>query len=79
MVTECMLPALWACLADRARGAGLPAAHHAHAAHARESAGPLDHLASRAHGVHPTPHAADAALHESKAAPRAPHARGEGT
>jgi chorismate--pyruvate lyase len=59
MVTECMLPALWAHLDARSRREGrahATAAHHAHASHARESAGPLDHLASRAHGAH-TPNA----------------------
>ncbi|HLX02148.1 MAG TPA: chorismate lyase [Trinickia sp.] len=55
MVTECMLPALWAHLDARARGEGgtvATAGRPAHASHARESAGPLDHLASRAHGAH---------------------------
>jgi chorismate--pyruvate lyase len=53
MVTECMLPALWAHLAARSRrerGAVAAAAEHAHVPHSRDSAGPLGHLASRAHG-----------------------------
>ncbi|TKC83136.1 chorismate lyase [Trinickia terrae] len=58
MVTECMLPALWAHLATRAQtrreeGASATSPHHAHERYARTSAGPLEHLASRAHGAHP--------------------------
>jgi chorismate lyase len=57
MVTECMLPALWAHLraqeeAARAHSAvsGTGAAHTAHG-RMREHGRPLDHTASRAHGV----------------------------
>ena len=57
MVTECMLPALWAHLhaldaAARTRS-DAPGAGAAHMAHGRmrEHGRPLDHTASRAHGV----------------------------
>jgi chorismate--pyruvate lyase len=57
MVTECMLPALWEHLraldaAARARlaASGAGAAHMAHG-RMREHGRPLDHTASRAHGV----------------------------
>ncbi|MGF6779043.1 chorismate--pyruvate lyase family protein [Paraburkholderia sp. GAS334] len=53
MVTECMLPALWAHLAERTR-----AHEHAHEtpprAHPREHGRPLDHTTSRAHPAHST-------------------------
>ncbi|MFM0505652.1 chorismate--pyruvate lyase family protein [Paraburkholderia caffeinilytica] len=53
MVTECMLPALWAHLSSSAR---TPFAHSASAhvpprTHVREHGRPLDHTASRAHGA----------------------------
>jgi chorismate--pyruvate lyase len=49
MVTECMLPALWRHLRSRRAGGAAPiAVSHGHTSHAREAAGPLDHLASRA-------------------------------
>ncbi|HZZ04151.1 chorismate--pyruvate lyase family protein [Paraburkholderia sp.] len=55
MVTECMLPALWAHLASSAR-VPLPSAHPmaAHVpqrTHMREHGRPLEHTASRAHGA----------------------------
>ena len=49
MVTECMLPALWTHLAS---SAAHPASAHApQRTHIREHGRPLEHTASRAHGV----------------------------
>jgi len=53
MVTECMLPALWAQLghlANLANAASTPSAHAPQRTHVREHGRPLDHTASRAHG-----------------------------
>jgi chorismate--pyruvate lyase len=71
MVTECMLPALWAHLA---RGAATPArsaARHPHGPQARDFSGPLGHLVSRAHGVH-------AASPDANTGSGTPHSRDEG-
>ncbi|MFM0210171.1 chorismate lyase [Paraburkholderia sediminicola] len=53
MVTECMLPALWAHLASSAHTpSSHPASAHApQRTHVREHGRPLEHTASRAHGV----------------------------
>ncbi|MFM0230711.1 chorismate--pyruvate lyase family protein [Paraburkholderia sediminicola] len=55
MVTECMLPALWAYLASSARTPSAhPASTHVHIparTHVREHGRPLEHTASRAHGA----------------------------
>jgi chorismate--pyruvate lyase len=48
MVTECMLPALWAHLASCAPGVSV---HAPPRTHAREHGRPLEHTASRAHPV----------------------------
>lgn len=53
MVTECMLPALWACLA--AQVSARPESSAAQRQIPREHGRPLEHTASRAH--HPAPHA----------------------
>ncbi|MEI7293838.1 chorismate lyase [Paraburkholderia tropica] len=51
LVTECMLPALWAYLAESAGKAS--AAHTSHTSHSARERGPLGHTASRAHqGAH---------------------------
>ncbi|HEY3595983.1 MAG TPA: chorismate lyase [Paraburkholderia sp.] len=50
MVTECMLPALWACLAERDPARLAPAAQRQIP---REHGRPLEHTASRAHHVAP--------------------------
>ncbi|MFM0046838.1 chorismate--pyruvate lyase family protein [Paraburkholderia sediminicola] len=53
MVTECMLPALWAHLASSAcaPSAHATAAHAPQRTHMREHGRPLEHTASRAHGM----------------------------
>lgn len=53
MVTECMLPALWAHLASSACAASAypTAAHAPQRTHMREHGRPLEHTASRAHGM----------------------------
>ncbi|CAB3721434.1 Chorismate pyruvate-lyase [Paraburkholderia sediminicola] len=55
MVTECMLPALWAQLASSAQTPSAdPASTHVHApprTHVREHGRPLEHTVSRAHGA----------------------------
>ncbi|MFL9864311.1 chorismate lyase [Paraburkholderia fungorum] len=53
MVTECMLPALWAHLASSAcvPSAHPTAAHAPQRTHVREHGRPLEHTASRAHGA----------------------------
>jgi chorismate--pyruvate lyase len=51
MVTECMLPALWAHLASASPGSSAQASHGTPRGHAREHGRPLEHTASRAHPV----------------------------
>jgi chorismate lyase len=51
MVTECMLPALWAHLADLANAAHPAFAHASQRSHVREHGRSLEHTASRAHGA----------------------------
>lgn len=51
MVTECMLPALWAHLASESPGSPIQASQGAPRGHTREHGRALDHTASRAHPV----------------------------
>jgi chorismate--pyruvate lyase len=76
MVTECMLPALWAQLANLVNTARVPSAHPASASvpqrtHVREHGRPLEHTASRAHAAPRAEqeHQADRSAHESGHAP----------
>ncbi|RDK00492.1 chorismate--pyruvate lyase family protein [Paraburkholderia lacunae] len=60
MVTECMLPALWAQLGSAACDSSAPAPHATHP-RSREHGRPLEHTASRAHPTHPAVRARDEA------------------
>ncbi|WP_120347731.1 chorismate lyase [Paraburkholderia fungorum] len=51
MVTECMLPALWAHLANLVSAAHPLSAHAPQRSHVREHGRSLEHTASRAHGA----------------------------